>query len=337
MEEYYKLHNKMNEYTPLVSIVCITYNHNSYIRQCIDGFLMQKTTFRFEIVINDDASTDNTDIIIQEYVEKYPNLIIPIFQKENQYSQGINPGFEFVFPKCRGKYIAICEGDDYWMDPLKLQKQIDFLEKNEEYGLVYCDADKLYDKTKIIEKNSFKSKIGIIKNTFDDFLMNAWFLAPCTWVIRSKTLDNIKSQLNNKYIVGDLPLLLGISGISKIGYINESMAVYRVLSNSASHFKDHRKQSEFQIGIFKIRMDFAHKYNAQLYIINDIKNKFYPAIFTYACLYNIFELKNEAYIYLNKNKLLSKKRKIIFHVTKYKIIRSSLFMIQAFLKKKLNK
>ena len=87
---------------------------------------MQKTTFPIEIIIHDDASTDGTAKIVKEYADKYPDLIVPILQTENQYSQGIKPSQNFVFPRARGKYIAFCEGDDYWTDPYKLQKQVDF-------------------------------------------------------------------------------------------------------------------------------------------------------------------------------------------------------------------
>lgn len=115
---------------PLVSICCTTYNHGKFIQDAIEGFLMQKTNFPIEIIIHDDASTDNTATIVKQYAEKHPGLIITILQTINQYSQGIKPWPNFVFPKARGKYIALCEGDDYWTDPLKLQKQVDFLEGN---------------------------------------------------------------------------------------------------------------------------------------------------------------------------------------------------------------
>ncbi len=119
--------NKTTE--PLVSICCITYNHENYIRDAIEGFIMQKTDFPFEIIIHDDASTDATADIIRKYEEKYPNIIKPIYQTENQYSKGAM-GTLFTLKAARGKYIALCEGDDYWIDPLKLQKQISEMEKN---------------------------------------------------------------------------------------------------------------------------------------------------------------------------------------------------------------
>jgi len=125
---------------PLVSVCCITYNHEKFICDAIEGFLMQKTDFPFEIIIHDDASTDGTADIIRKYEEQYPGIIKTICQTENQYSQGKKPMAEFVFPKARGKFIALCEGDDYWTDPLKLQKQVDFLENNPEYVVCYHDV-----------------------------------------------------------------------------------------------------------------------------------------------------------------------------------------------------
>jgi len=103
---------------PLVSICCLTYNHAPYIRDAIEGFLMQKTNFPVEILIHDDASTDGTADIIREYETRYPDIIKPIYQTENQYSKGVKISWEYQFSRARGKYIALCEGDDYWTDKL---------------------------------------------------------------------------------------------------------------------------------------------------------------------------------------------------------------------------
>lgn len=118
---------------PLVSISCLTYNHAPYLRQCLDGFVMQITSFPIEILIYDDASGDGTQNIIEEYQKKYPDIIKPIYQTENQYSKGVKVGFVYNYSRAKGEYIAFCEGDDYWTDPYKLQKQIDFLECYSDY------------------------------------------------------------------------------------------------------------------------------------------------------------------------------------------------------------
>ena len=109
----------------VVSVVCLTFNHKTYIKDALDGFINQKTNFKFEVIVHDDASTDGTDEIIRSYAKKYPTIIKPIYQKENQWSKGGKLSKRFVYPLIKGKFVAFCEGDDYWVDPEKLQKQVD--------------------------------------------------------------------------------------------------------------------------------------------------------------------------------------------------------------------
>ena len=117
-----------------LSIVCITYNHEHFIRDCLEGFVMQKTNFPFEILVNDDASTDKTADIIREYEAKYPHLFRCVYQIQNAKK---SPWIDILFPMIRGKYVALCEGDDYWTDPLKLQKQVDFLESHPDFSVCF--------------------------------------------------------------------------------------------------------------------------------------------------------------------------------------------------------
>lgn len=144
---------------PLVSVSCMTYNHAPYIRQCLDPILGQQTNFLFEIVIHDDASMDGTKEIIEEYVARYPGIIFPMFQEENQYSKGIRgiPS-RFNYPRCRGRYIAICEGDDYWTDPYQLQKQVDFLETHDDYVMTYHDVDVVDEKGEVLQQESIQPR-----------------------------------------------------------------------------------------------------------------------------------------------------------------------------------
>jgi glycosyltransferase involved in cell wall biosynthesis len=125
---------------PLVSIVCPAYNHERYIETAIRGFLTQQTTFPFEILIHDDASTDRTAEIICSWQERYPSIIRSILQTENQLSRGVR-ALDVLLPQCRGRYVAGCEGDDYWIEPSKLQKQVAFLEKNPDFS---CSAHNYY-------------------------------------------------------------------------------------------------------------------------------------------------------------------------------------------------
>lgn len=254
----------------VVSIRCLVYNHEPYLKQCLEGIVMQKTDFKFEAIVHDDASTDKSAIIIKEYAEKYPAIIKPIFEKENQYSKrdgSLNRIMNnSVSPSA--KYIAICEGDDYWIDPYKLQKQVDFLEKNPDYGLVCSDINYFINNENRFINNYFRTKKIPIKYTFEDFLINAWFIAPCTWVFRKEYMPNH----NKNFIVGDLPILLEISSISKIKFIDTPLSVYRVLKNSASHLKNFSAYKIYNEGIYKIQEFYALKNNKE-YLLKTIRKK----------------------------------------------------------------
>ena len=130
--------------TPLVSVLCLAYNHESYIEQCINGFVMQQCSFPFEVIIHDDASIDKSADIIQKYCSRYPELFVTILQHENQFSKHVPITTNHMFPIARGKYIAFCEADDYWVDPLKLQKQVNFMESHPDYS-VCVHGCRLYD------------------------------------------------------------------------------------------------------------------------------------------------------------------------------------------------
>lgn len=137
----------MNE-NIMVSIVCNTFNQEDYIADAIESFLMQRTNFEYEILIHDDASTDSTANIIKKYEDKYPKLIKPIYQEKNQYSQNVNIDSVFQYSRAKGKYIAYCEGDDYWTDSLKLQKQVELLELHPEIEICAHSAEVVDAETK---------------------------------------------------------------------------------------------------------------------------------------------------------------------------------------------
>ena len=209
------------EIKPLVSISCITYNHAPYIRQCLDGFLMQKTTFPFEILIHDDASTDNTADIIREYERKYPDIIKPIYQKENQYSKGIPISATFNWPRAMGKYIALCEGDDYWIDPLKLQKQIDVLEKDPACSLCFHNAiiKNFQNNTEIEFNKKGKKNVYSIR----DAIVRSWFTPTASFVFRN---DARICNKQCKNVNGDMLLLYSAALVGYLYYIDEIMSVY---------------------------------------------------------------------------------------------------------------
>lgn len=260
---------------PLVSICCITYNHAPYIRQCLDGFLMQKTNFKYEIVIHDDCSTDGTTEIIKEYAFKYPDIFVPLYEDENQYSKGVR-GIcaKFVYPKARGKYIALCEGDDYWIDENKLQMQVDFLENNPEYGMCYTKA-KPYNQS--MQKFNKKS-IGADFDGFEDLLKNGNRIPTLTTVYRKDLLDKYQKEIqpgNKGWLMGDYPMWLYFSHESKVKFFDKVTAVYRVLENSASHSVDVEKQFRFEKSNREIRQFYANKYNIIFEFEDDAFIRFY--------------------------------------------------------------
>lgn len=207
---------------PLASVCCITYNHARYISEAIDSFLMQETDFAFEILVHDDASTDGTLEIVLEYAKRYPDIIKPIIQTENQFSRGglINP--RFVFPKAKGKYIALCEGDDYWTDRTKLQKQVQFLKNHPEYVITYTDCQP-FDERGYVNKN-FGGMTRDVSSDELKQLIPLYTLTACFRnVIKEVPLDLMSARLGDQVIWS----LLGAHGKGK--YLSDILpSAYRV-------------------------------------------------------------------------------------------------------------
>ncbi len=214
----------MDKSIPVVSICCATYNHVHFIRQCLDGFVMQKTDFPFEVLIHDDASTDGTQDIIREYEAKYPDIIKPIYQKENQYSKGVRVSLVYNYSRVRGKYVALCEGDDYWTDPYKLQKQVDFLENHPDY--VMCSH----------QFNQYWQEEGRLEEIADPHFKGADYDLPNLiggrWLTQTLTVMYRRSALNlqdyEKYGMSmDMILFYALLKQGKGYCFPDVMAVYR--------------------------------------------------------------------------------------------------------------
>lgn len=214
--------------TPVVSISCITYSHENYIAEAIDSFLMQETDFPFEVLINDDCSRDNTTNIIREYEKKYPNIIKPIYQKENQYSKGVGSmNATFNFPRANGKYIALCEGDDYWTDPSKLQMQVDFLETNPPYSGCFHDCMRIYEGEKSNEKQHLR--IGnrkIVQEVDLASIIDENNIATASIMFKNfiKEIPKYLQETSK----GDYALMIMIAEQGKIKYLPGVMSAYRI-------------------------------------------------------------------------------------------------------------
>lgn len=233
----------IDERNIVVSVLCITYNHAPYIRQCLDGFLMQKTNFKYEVIIHDDCSTDGTTDIVKEYANKYPDLIVPIIQSVNQYQNGVKGIIAtFMLPKTRGKYIALCEGDDYWIDPLKLQKQVDFLEKNPNTSMVYTSFKTVDESNKEIRRPRYDSYIkrSFSGNMLPELFYSNYILTLTTMIRREVLFSDLYRNSPQKY---DYTIFLASSFMGDGYFIPEVTGCYRKCGGSAitSHYKEVEK------------------------------------------------------------------------------------------------
>ncbi|MBR3101757.1 MAG: glycosyltransferase [Muribaculaceae bacterium] len=238
---------------PLVTVQCLVYNHEPFLRKCLDGFVMQETTFPFEVLVHDDASTDGSVAIIREYAEKYPDIIRPIFETENQYGKHDGSLRRIVHGALNpaAKYVALCEADDYWTDKQKLQKQVSFLEAHPEYNMC-CNRTLLYserDKKMVGETFCYEKSCDIkIKDVVN---RTGLFISTCSIVYRKTMRDNYPAYCLQA-AAGDYSLQILCAMKGKIRYFNEPMSVYRV-NNSASWMSQQEWGSSSEQNLRRIR------------------------------------------------------------------------------------
>jgi glycosyltransferase involved in cell wall biosynthesis len=229
---------------PLVSICCSVYNHEIYIRDTLDGFIIQKVDFPIEILINDDCSTDGSADIIRSYAKNHPDIIKPVFQKENQYSKGVKPMTQMLFPRAKGKYIAMCEGDDYWTDPYKLQKQVDFLETNKDFSICFHPVMIWLEGEKKLVNDYITRKVGDV-TSFTDLVKSNYMHTPS--VMFKYGLFDMEILKLNKSGVGDYFLHFLNAQYGKIKMLPDNMAVYRV--HSGGVWSKEKKQIKLNAGL----------------------------------------------------------------------------------------
>lgn len=266
----------------MVSVLCIAYNHEKYIRQCLESLLMQKTNFNYEIIVHDDASTDNTANIIREYEKKYPEVVKPIYQSENQYSKGVQIGATYITPMIRGKYVAHCEGDDFWMDPYKLQKQFDIMEKNPDCSI--C-THRVMDVTESGENTGKFHPNFELKET----KMNLGEYLKMTTIHDSYPFQTtsyfIRADVKKEYAfntpvfvkefgVGDVPTVLYALTKGNLYYLDETMSCYRRFSQGSW-------SSNYDNG--KTGIMFTKKFLKGFETFNDYTNKKYDVYLSGIC------------------------------------------------------
>ena len=289
---------------PLVCIRCITFNHEPYIRDALEGFVMQKTDFPFVAIVHDDASTDETARIIREYAERYPDIIKPIFESENQYSKKDGSLTRIMDTACEAtgaKYMAICEGDDYWTDPLKLQKQVDFLESHPEYSMCFHSVD-IKDEGDV--KFSEKPFQHLKHKEYTGWeIMDEWTVPTCSTLLRSEIV--YKKPNNKNFTYGDNVLWLTCACLGKIMCLNDKMAVYRRQPSgftSDDSVKLGYKYTKHLVGLLECFKEptlsdvLIRKFNESLFIwiLNDTKKNLIP-------IYSLkFAMENLRYLKLKK-------------------------------------
>ena len=249
----------------MVSVLCMVYNHEKYLKECLNSLVNQKTEFDYEILIHDDCSTDNSKIIIDEFYKKYPNKVVPIYEKENQYSKGVKINRDILIPKMRGKYFCFCEGDDYWIDQNKLQKQYEFLESHPDYKLCIHNSiavdkmgKKLYKITPLLDGGDLKCE-DFIKNGGGFVSTNSIF----SYSYLAKNIPNYFDCLTVDYV-----WQIYLSSIGKNYCFKEYMSAYRVESEGSwtsrmlSNINELIKFKNKVINVLKLINDETqHKYD----------------------------------------------------------------------------
>ena len=245
---------KMNK-KPLVFVKVLAYNHAHYIAQCLDGIIMQKTNFPFVAIVHDDASQDETPKIILEYGQKYPDIIKPVLSKTNKYSQGKLD--DFLHEQCqKADYVAVCEGDDYWTDPCKLQKQIDILESD--VSLMGCCTDRsiIDDQGNILARK----KGNVVKGDLDgrynlrDFFRDQHQYPTLTMVYRNIHKEELRAkhlQTINPFL-GDWTFWIILLTYGDIYYLDEVTAAYRINPTSVTHSGGNARRLGLAKANFKI-------------------------------------------------------------------------------------
>ena len=258
-----------------VSIICNTYNQEQYIRSALDGFVMQKTAFLFEVLIHDDASTDKTAEIIREYTDQYPNMFKPIYETENQYSQGVDILADLQCSRAAGRYIALCEGDDYWIDPCKLQKQYDAMERHPEIDMCAHSAQ-------LIRASTGKA-VGKLKTENNDCVLGVEDVirGGGGYIATASLFYRVEIQNNELQFHRFLPLdyAIQINGALRGGilYLKDCMCAYRVLAEGSwtqNMQQNAKKHTELLNKIAKtleiLDTETNHKYSAAIqHVIKD--------------------------------------------------------------------
>lgn len=278
----------------VVSICCLTYNHEQFLMECLNGFVTQKSKYPFEILIHDDASIDSTQEMILDFQSKYPRIVKPLLQTENQRSKlggGMNPRFNYV--RSSGAYIAVCEGDDFWTDPFKIEKQVEFLKNNSDYSGCFCEANIVNELSSVVKEKAVNFKRDLVQK--DIFKYGGWYVNAGLLFRNNLNFDDPHIKGING---GDrFQATLLTDNNMKIGYLEDVMCAYRVHQGGIyslnseyikykkiyQDFKKYKKSKYYK----KYRAEINSKISSSLYEMgkNHIETKQWKEYFS-----NLFEI-----------------------------------------------
>ena len=239
----------------MFSVEVTTYNQKDYIAQTLQSIIDQKHNYRYEILVSDDCSTDGTQDVIRQFHEKYPEIIKPVYNEKNL---GAMKNYYATVSRAKGKYLMECSGDDYWL-PGKVEKQIEFMERNLDFDVCYGKANILYEK-----ENRIESNYGSNYKDFKEILTRGNSCPALTLCIRlvffNRYLNEIKPQERSDWLMEDYPFLVYSAFESLIHFIDMPMAVYRSIENSVSHQIDIEKMLRFKKSGYDIQEFFSNRY-----------------------------------------------------------------------------
>ncbi len=311
--------------TYMISIGVMSYNQEKYVRQTMDCILAQQCPYPIEIIIGDDASTDKTRAVLEEYQEKYPHIIRLLPKAPNK---GVLRNYADVVKACSGKYIAFCHCDDYWHDPLKLKKQVDFLEKNPGYGLVHTDADFYLEKSgSTLYSYHAKFHPDMPEGDVFEALLTSKFSITTPTALYSKAAMDKYVDFNEfekaGFLYEDLPTWLELSKHVKFKYLKDSTSTYRVIENSHSHPKNGDRKLFLLQGHYNMKKHFIKKYDVAAAIEREFEIQYNRNKFMLAYKWRKYPEALQAFDFLKKEKLINFKMRLkmlflqvpIFHKT----------------------
>ena len=242
---------------PLVSIVCTNYNKGTWIRDAIEGFLQQETDFPYEILIIDDSSSDNSPGIIKEFAENYPDKIRAFYNTKNL---GITKSWVKICKEAKGKYIARCDGDDYWTDPHKLQVQVEALEGNPGSAWANCDFDIVTPDGEVTQEAAFESGVSVRSYSYENMLATKGFTMASTWLVEAKLMLEVNDAIDENAIDDTFNIQLELFHRTELTYIPKSMVAYRVGYESDSHPVDAQKAKQRGDKLLETQIEYVDKY-----------------------------------------------------------------------------